>query len=328
MKILVTGGAGFIGSNFVRYMLDEYPDVRIVNYDKLTYAGNLENLADVEDDPRYEFVRGDICDPQALTEAMEGCDAVVNFAAESHVDRSITGPAEFIQTNVFGTQVILEAVKKLKVERLLHISTDEVYGSIEKGSFKEIDRLSPSSPYSASKASADLLCNAYFVTFGVPVIISRSSNNFGPYQYPEKIIPLFVTNALEGKALPVYGDGLNVRDWTYVEDNCAALDLILREGKPGEIYNVGAGNEVPNIELTRRILEVLGKDENLIEYVADRPGHDRRYSIDSSKVRALGWAPKLDFEEALRLTVEWYRDNETWWRKLKARSEVGRKASV
>lgn len=328
MKILVTGGAGFIGSNFVRYMLDEYPDVRIVNYDKLTYAGNLENLADVEDDPRYEFVRGDICDPQALTEAMEGCDAVVNFAAESHVDRSITGPAEFIQTNVFGTQVILEAVKKLKVERLLHISTDEVYGSIEKGSFKEIDRLSPSSPYSASKASADLLCNAYFVTFGVPVIISRSSNNFGPYQYPEKIIPIFVTNALEGKALPVYGDGLNVRDWTYVEDNCAALDLILREGKPGEIYNVGAGNEVPNIELTRRILEVLGKDENLIEYVADRPGHDRRYSIDSSKVRALGWAPKLDFEEALRLTVEWYRDNETWWRKLKARSEVGRKASV
>lgn len=328
MKIMVTGGAGFIGSNFIRYMLDEHPDVRIVNYDKLTYAGNLENLADVEDDPRYEFVRGDICDPQAVADAMKGCDAVVNFAAESHVDRSITGPAEFIATNVFGTQVILEAVKKLKVERFLHISTDEVYGSIGEGSFKETDRLNPSSPYSASKASADLLCNAYFVTFGVPVIISRSSNNFGPYQYPEKIIPLFVTNALEGKALPVYGDGLNVRDWTYVEDNCAALDLILREGKPGEIYNVGSGNEVPNIELTRRILKVLGKDENLIEYVADRPGHDRRYSIDSSKVRALGWTPKRDFEEALKLTVEWYRDNEDWWRKLKAQSEVGRKASV
>lgn len=328
MKILVTGGAGFIGSNFIRFMLAEHADVRIVNYDKLTYAGNLENLADLEGDPRYDFVRGDICDPRAVMEAMEGCDAVVNFAAESHVDRSITGPAEFIATNVFGTQVILEAVKKLKVERLLHISTDEVYGSIEKGSFKETDRLSPSSPYSASKASADLLCNAYFVTFGVPVIISRSSNNFGPYQYPEKIIPLFVTNALDGKALPVYGDGLNVRDWTYVEDNCAALDLILREGKPGEIYNVGAGNEVPNIELTRRILKVLGKGESLIEYVADRPGHDRRYSIDSSKVRALGWAPKRDFEEALRLTVEWYRDNEGWWRKLKARAEAGPKASV
>ncbi len=324
MRILVTGGAGFIGSNFIRYVLGKYPNVRVVNYDKLTYAGNLENLADVEGDARYEFIRGDICDSKAVLEAMEGCDAVVNFAAESHVDRSITGPAEFIETNVCGTQVILDAVKKLKVERLLHISTDEVYGSIEAGSFKETDRLNPSSPYSASKAAADLLCNSYFVTFGVPVIVSRSSNNFGPYQFPEKIIPLFVTNALEDIPVPVYGDGLNVRDWTYVEDNCAALDAILREGKPGEVYNVGAGNEVSNLELTRRILDILGKDESLIRYVADRPGHDRRYSIDSSKVRALGWAPRLDFDEALRLTVEWYRDNEGWWRKLKGRAMAER----
>ncbi len=324
MRILVTGGAGFIGSNFIRYVLGKYPNVRVVNYDKLTYAGNLENLADVEGDARYEFIRGDICDSKAVLEAMEGCDAVVNFAAESHVDRSITGPAEFIETNVCGTQVILDAVKKLKVERLLHISKDEVYGSIEAGSFKETDRLNPSSPYSASKAAADLLCNSYFVTFGVPVIVSRSSNNFGPYQFPEKIIPLFVTNALEDIPVPVYGDGLNVRDWTYVEDNCAALDAILREGKPGEVYNVGAGNEVSNLELTRRILDILGKDESLIRYVADRPGHDRRYSIDSSKVRALGWAPRLDFDEALRLTVEWYRDNEGWWRKLKGRAMAER----
>lgn len=322
MKILVTGGAGFIGSNFVRYVLAKHPGDEIVNFDKLTYAGNLESLADVESNPRYSFVQGDICDPAAVLAAMDGVDAVVNFAAESHVDRSITGAAEFVRTNVLGTQVILEAVKELKIERLLHISTDEVYGSIKEGSFKEGDRLEPSSPYSASKASADLLCHAYHTTFDLPVIVSRSANNFGPYQFPEKIIPLFVTNTLEGRNVPVYGDGMNVRDWTYVIDNCAALDLILREGKVGEMYNVGAGNEVPNIELTKRILALLGKDESMITYVADRLGHDRRYSIDSSKVRALGWEPEHGFEEALRLTVEWYQSNESWWRKLKPAQTV------
>ncbi|MHB0977110.1 MAG: dTDP-glucose 4,6-dehydratase [Candidatus Aquicultorales bacterium] len=317
MQLFITGGAGFIGSNFIHYILGKHSSDTVINFDKLTYAGNLDNLKGIEDDPRYTFVQGDVCDSRAVVEAMEGADAVVNFAAESHVDRSITGPAAFVETNVSGTQVILDAVRQLKVERLLHISTDEVYGSIEKGSFKEGDRLEPSSPYSASKAAADLLCRSYFTTFKTPVLVSRSANNFGPYQYPEKMIPLFVTNLLEGKPVPVYGDGLNVRDWTYVEDNCAGLDLVLRRGTPGEIYNIGAGNELPNIELTKKILGLLGKDDSFITYVEDRPGHDRRYSIDSSKVRSLGWSPAHGFEEALRMTIDWYKENEWWWRKLK-----------
>lgn len=317
MKLLVTGGAGFIGSNFVRYMLAEHPDYEIINFDKLTYAGNLKNLRDIENNPRYRFVKGDICDPAAVMAAVKGCDAVVNFAAESHVDRSIDSAKEFLNTNVLGTEVVLEAVRDLGIPRLLHISTDEVYGSTEKGSFKETDSLEPSSPYSASKASADLLCLAHRTTFGTPVLITRSSNNFGPYQYPEKLIPLFSTNMLEDISVPLYGDGKNVRDWCFVEDNCRGLDVVLHNGAIGEIYNIGAGNELSNIDITKGILEHLNKPESLVNYVTDRLGHDRRYSIETKKARALGWAPKYDFKEALALTIDWYSNNEWWWRPLK-----------
>jgi dTDP-glucose 4,6-dehydratase len=298
-------------------MLKEHSDYEIINFDKLTYAGNQNNLKDIEGSPRYEFIQGDICNSADVLTAMKGCDAVVNFAAESHVDRSISSAKEFLTTNILGTQVILEAVRDLNIPRLLHISTDEVYGSTEKGSFKETDPLEPSSPYSASKASADLLCFAHLTTFGTPVLITRSSNNFGPYQYPEKLIPLFSTNLLEDIPVPVYGDGKNIRDWCFVEDNCRGLDIVLHNGNIGEIYNIGAGNELSNLDITKSILSHLSKPESLIEYVEDRLGHDRRYSIETKKAQSLGWAPKYDFQEALGLTIDWFRNNEWWWRPLK-----------
>jgi dTDP-glucose 4,6-dehydratase len=317
LKILVTGGAGFIGSNFIRLILDKYPDYEVVNLDKLTYAGNLDNLKEIEGDERYSFIHGDICDEATVEKAFAGVDAVVNFAAESHVDRSIGGPADFIQTDVFGTQVLLEASRRHEVERYLQISTDEVYGSTVESSFKETDPLEPSSPYSASKAGGDMQVIAYHTTFDVPTLITRSSNNFGPYQHPEKLIPLFTTNAMEDRELPLYGSGTNVRDWIYVTDNCEGIDVVLHKGKVGEIYNIGGGNEHDNITITKTILDILGKPKELIKTVADRLGHDFRYSIDCSKARALGWKPALDFEQALTKTVEWYVDNRWWWEKIK-----------
>jgi dTDP-glucose 4,6-dehydratase len=320
MKVMVSGGAGFIGSNFIHYLLKKYEDVEIVNYDKLTYAGNLDNLRDVEKDPRYKFVKGDICDAQLVKDVIkkQGVNQIVNFAAESHVDRSITTPEVFINTDIFGSFTLLEACRRFDVEKYIQISTDEVYGSIEKGSFKETDPLNPSSPYSASKASADLLVNSYFVTYGLPVCITRSSNNFGPYQYPEKLIPLFIIKALHDESLPVYGDGLNVRDWLYVEDNCRAIDIIRVKGKNGEIYNIGADNEHTNIEITNIILKELGKSKSLIKHVEDRPGHDRRYSIDSYKIKTIGWSPSKsqDFENSMKVTILWYDDNKWWWKLL------------
>jgi dTDP-glucose 4,6-dehydratase len=318
VRIVVTGGAGFIGSNFVRYMLARHDDVHIVTLDKLTYAGNLANLRDVEHDSRHRFVKGDICDPAVVRATLQDADAVVNFAAETHVDRSISDPQDFIRTDVLGTQTLLEAVRELGIGRYLQISTDEVYGSIEQGSFTESSPLCPSSPYSASKAGADMVVLSYVTTFGTPALITRSSNNYGPWQYPEKIVPLFVTNAIDNQPLPVYGDGLNVRDWLFVDDNCAGIDLVLRRGEPGEVYNIGGGHEVPNIELTREILRLLGKHETLVRWVTDRPGHDRRYSVDCSKLRALGWAPQASFAQGLARTVAWYQDNEQWWRPIKS----------
>lgn len=321
MKLLVTGGCGFIGSNFIRLVFKEHPGISITNLDKLTYAGNPENLRDVEGAFDYSFVRGDICD-EALVGALveEGFDAVVNFAAESHVDRSITGPAEFIKTDVFGTFTLLEACRRSGVGRYLQVSTDEVYGSIEDGSFTEESQLAPNSPYSASKAGGDLLVRAYHRTYGMPVLITRSSNNFGPYQYPEKLMPLFITNAMQDIRLPLYGDGMNVRDWLFVTDNCAAIDLVLREGEPGEVYNIGGGQERTNVEITRGILAALGKPDSLIEYVQDRPGHDRRYSLDFGKLAALGYRPREDFENMLTETVRWYVENRAWWEPLRASS--------
>ena len=318
MRIVVTGGAGFIGSNFVRHVLREHADDEVVVLDKLTYAGNLENLRGVEDDPRYTFVRGDICDAAVVGEALRGADAVVNFAAETHVDRSISGPQDFISTDVLGTHTLLEAVRRLEVPRYLQISTDEVYGSIEEGAFTEESDLDPSSPYSASKAGADLLVLAYHRTFGTPVLITRSSNNYGPYQYPEKVVPLFVTNLLDGQPVPLYGDGRNVRDWIYVDDNCRGIDLVLREGADGEVYNLGGGNEVANIELTRTVLTELGLGDDMIRWVRDRAGHDRRYSLDCAKARGLGWEPSTSFERGMALTVGWYRSHEEWWRPIKS----------
>jgi dTDP-glucose 4,6-dehydratase len=317
MKILVTGGAGFIGSNYVRHVLTAHPGDSVVNLDKLTYAGNLENLRDVERDSRYSFVHADICDGARVREAMRGVDAVVHFAAETHVDRSNRGADDFLRTNVTGTFTLLEAARELGVGRFLAVSTDEVYGSIAEGAARETDPLNPSNPYSASKAAADLLVRAYWTTHRLPVLITRSSNNFGPHQYPEKVIPLFVTNALGGQPLPLYGDGRNVRDWLYVLDNCAAIDLVLRRGRDGEIYNIGGSTEVENIALTRRILSLLGRPESLIQPVTDRPGHDRRYALDSGKVKTLGWTPATTFDAALAATVEWYRGHESWWRPIK-----------
>ena len=333
MKILVTGGAGFIGSNFIRQTLTSQPDVRITNYDKLTYAGNLESLKDVAEDPRYAFVRGDINDAELLEEVLPGHDAVVNFAAESHVDRSITASRDFIEANVQGANTIFNVAMRLEIPKFLHISTDETYGSIpEPDSFKEGDALEPNSPYSASKASADLLARAYRVTFGYPITVTRTANNFGPFHFPEKVIPLFVSNLIDGKKVPLYGDGRNVRDWTYVLDNAAAQWLVLTEGTPGEIYNVGAGNEMSNKELTYAILERFGytgaqADEH-IEFVADRPGHDLRYSVDTAKVRELGWKPQHSFSEALDATIAWYRANEWWWRPLKEQGASERQGLV
>jgi dTDP-glucose 4,6-dehydratase len=318
VRIVVTGGAGFIGSNFIRLLLSTHSDDRVVNLDKLTYAGNPANLTDVERDPRYTFVKGDICDGGLVRDVLRGADAVVNMAAESHVDRSLIEPDAFIKTDVFGVWTLLEAVRELKVPRLLHISTDEVYGSVERGSSREADPLRPSNPYSASKAGGDHLVQAYWNTHRVPSLITRSSNNFGPYQYPEKVIPLFITNALEDQPLPLYGDGKNVRDWLYVLDNCAAIDLVLRQGKDGEVYNIGGGHEVENIVLAREILRLSGKPETLIQPVRDRPGHDRRYSLDSRKVHQLGWTPRHPFGRALEATVAWYREHEAWWKPIKS----------
>lgn len=316
MKLFVTGGAGFIGSNYVHHVLETTDDTVTV-FDALTYAGNLNNLRDVIDDPRVAFVQGDIGDRDAVAAAMAGHDAVVHFAAESHVDRSIVDPDAFVRTNCDGTNVVCDVARIIEVDRFVHISTDEVYGSIEEGSFTETDRLGPRSPYSASKAGSDLIALAYHETYGLPVIVTRSSNNFGPYQYPEKVIPLFVTNLLEGGNVPLYGDGLNVRDWCYVADNCAGVDLVLRSGVIGEIYNIGAGNECTNAELTHAILALCGAGDERIDYVTDRLGHDRRYSIDCTKVRDLGWEPKRNFSEALEDTVAWYTDNRWWWEPLR-----------
>lgn len=319
MRLLVTGGLGFIGSNFIRQMLEGHPEHSIVNLDKVTYAGNPENLRDIAGDPRYTFIRGDICDQDLVGSVFREhqIDAVVHFAAESHVDRSIEDASVFVRTNVLGTHVLLEEALGCGVERFVHVSTDEVYGSIRSGSFREIDNLNPSSPYSASKAASDLLARSYYITHDLPVIVTRCTNNFGPYQYPEKLIPLFVTNLLDGKKVPVYGTGKNVRDWIYVLDHCRALDFVLRHGEPGEIYNIGGDNEKSNLEITEGILRVLGKDGSMIEYVRDRPGHDWRYSLDSSKLRSMGWKPEFDFETALQATVEWYVENAWWWRPLK-----------
>ena len=318
MRLLVTGGAGFIGSNFIRHVLRAHPDDSVVNVDKLTYAGNLANLTDIAEDPRYRFVRGDIGDAKLVRDLLRDVDAVINFAAESHVDRSLLDPAAFLRTDVFGVFTLLEAVRDLHIQRFVHISTDEVYGSIAHGSSRETDPVRPSNPYSASKAGADLLALAYFQTHRVPIVITRSSNNFGPYQYPEKVVPLFITNALEDAPLPLYGDGRNVRDWLYVLDNCEGIDLVLRKGGDGQIYNIGGGHEVENLVLTRQILRLTGRPETLIRPVKDRPGHDRRYSLDCTKMRQLGWAPRHAFADALEATVRWYRERTDWWRPLKS----------
>ena len=318
-NLLITGGAGFIGSNFVRYILTQYPDYRVVVFDKLTYAGNLDNLRDVENHPRYAFIRGDICDASAVERALREhtIDTIVNFAAETHVDRSIMNADAFIQTDVYGTYVLLEAAKKFGL-RYHQVGTDEVYGWVEQGRSREDDRLLPRSPYAASKAGADLLIHAYVITHQVAATMTRGANNIGPYQYPEKVVPLFVTNAIDDKPLPLYCDGKQVRDYQFVLDHCEAIDLVLHHGKIGEFYNVGTGEETENIVMARMILRLLGKSESLIQPVADRPGHDRRYALDVTKLCALGWEPAHNFEEALHKTVQWYVENEWWWRKLKS----------
>lgn len=323
MKILVTGGCGFIGSNFIRYFIKNYPKYFILNVDKLTYAGNLENLADLSGSSRYHFVRADIAEaPQMEALIRDGVDAIVNFAAESHVDRSIEDPSAFMKTNIFGTFVLLEGVRKVFPERqirFLHISTDEVYGSLgETGAFTEQTSLAPNSPYSASKTAADMLVRAYHHTYELHTIITRCSNNFGPYQFPEKLIPLMISNAIEDKALPIYGDGMHVRDWIYVEDHCRALDRVLHHGKEGEVYNIGGRSEMPNLQVAKTILDRLEKPHSLIRYVKDRPGHDRRYAMDISKIeRDLGWKPSVSFGEGISHTIEWYQAHEEWWRKIK-----------
>lgn len=327
MRVLVTGGAGFIGSHFVRELLaDSYPGLASIEgvtvYDKLTYAGNLENLVSVSDDPRYTFVQGDICDGNLLNRVLPGHDLVVNFAAETHVDRSIHGPQDFVITNVVGTQTVLDACLRNNIERVVHIGTDEVYGSIDKGSWTENEPLLPNSPYSAAKAAAELLVRSYFVTYGLNVSSTRCSNNYGPYQFPEKVIPLFVTNLIDGKKVPLYGDGLNIRDWLHVDDHCRGIALVAEKGEPGHSYNIGGGLELNNKELTEQVLAVMGVDWSMVEPVADRKGHDRRYSVNDSKLRMLGYTPQHQFADGLAETVQWYQDNEAWWRPLQAKAVI------
>jgi len=318
MRILITGGAGFMGSNAVKYFLKNYPDVQIVNLDKLTYAGNLENLKKVENDSRYKFIKGDIADEKLVDEVVKDIDVIINYAAETHVDRSILDPKAFITTDVLGTYALLEAAKKYNIKKYIQISTDEVFGSIQDGKFREDSPFEPNSPYAASKAGGDHLCRAYYKTYGVPVIVTHSCNFFGPYQYPEKLIPLFITNLLENKKVPVYGDGQQIREWIFTEDHCRAIDAILHKGEIGEVYNIGTGNEIPNIEITKILLKELGQDESSIDYVKDRPGHDRRYAIDSTKLRKLGWKPDVNFEQGIKQTVDWYKQNEQWWKRIKS----------
>ena len=321
MKILVTGGAGFIGSNFIRYIFQKYPNYNVINFDAETYAGNRDNLKDIAKSPNYTFVKGDIADAQKVRQALAGVDIVVNFAAESHVDRSILDPSPFILTNVVGTHILLDAALDAKIKRFHHISTDEVFGALildSREKFNEETPCRPNSPYAASKAASDHLVCVYHKTYRLPITISNCSNNFGPYQFPEKLISLAITNILEGKKVPIYGDGLYVRDWLYVEDHCRAIDLVLSKGKVGETYCIGDGNDIPNIEVIRKILGILKMDEGMLETVADRPGHDRRYAINPAKIKKeLGWQAEYSFDEALRLTIEWYRQNEAWWKKLK-----------
>lgn len=320
-KMLVTGGAGFIGSNFIIYMLQKYPELEIVNMDALTYAGNLENLSSVQNHPHYSFTATNITDAEAVESwFQQGIDIVVNFAAESHVDRSILEPDIFVKTNVLGTQVLLDAARKHGVTKFVQVSTDEVYGTLgDTGLFTEETPLAPNSPYSASKAGGDLMVRAYYETFGLPVNITRCSNNYGPYQFPEKLIPLMISRALNEQPLPVYGDGLNIRDWLYVEDHCSAIDLVIHQGKPGEVYNIGGNNERTNLHIVRTILEELGKPESLITHVQDRPGHDRRYGIDPTKItRELGWKPKYDFESGIKETIQWYLDHKDWWARIQS----------
>jgi len=314
LKILVTGGAGFIGSNFIKYVLKRYQDFEIINFDALTYAGNLKNLFEVQNNPRYKFIKGDITDFNLINSLVKECHYIINFAAETHVDRSIENPDIFIKTNVLGTQTLLNSVRKNNIKKYIQISTDEVYGSIEgTGKFTESSILSPSSPYSASKAAGDLLTIANFITFNLPVIVTRCSNNYGPNQFPEKFLPLMILNIMKDKKIPIYGDGLNVRDWIHVEDHCTAIMEVLLNGKIGEIYNIGANKELKNIELAKIVLRIMNKSEDLIEFVPDRPGHDRRYAIDSTKIsRALGWKPKISFEDGLKKTIEWYQNNQDW----------------
>lgn len=321
MKILVTGGAGFIGSCFIRHVLKKHPNYKIINLDALTYAGNIENLDDLKDNSNYKFVHGNICDKKLMRELISEVDCVVNFAAESHVDRSITGPEIFIETNVQGTLNLLQASKEVGIERYLQVSTDEVYGSLGKtGFFYETTPIAPNSPYSASKASADLLVRAYWETYKLPVLNTRCSNNYGPYQYPEKLIPFFISQLLKGEKVPVYGDGLNVRDWLYVYDHCEAIDIVLHKGKLGEVYNIGGHNEKTNLEITHLILNAMGKDESSIKYVDDRLGHDRRYAISNDKITAeLGWKPSLTFEEGIKITIDWYLNNQDWIKKIESK---------
>jgi dTDP-glucose 4,6-dehydratase len=318
VKVLVTGGAGFIGSNFVRHAITTHPDWQVTTLDKLTYAGRLENLQDVIDHPRHRFVRGDVADEAVAAPLVKASEIVVHFAAETHVDRSLLSAGVFITTDVFGTFVLLEAAREAPgLRRFIQISTDEVYGSVAEGSSRETDELRPRNPYSASKAAADRLAYSYWATYNVPVVITRASNNYGPFHFPEKVIPLFITNAIDNLPVPLYGDGLQERDWLHVTDHCRAVDMLIDAGQSGEVYNVGGGNHVRNLDLTRRILELVGKPESLIQPVVDRPGHDRRYSLDTSKLQSLGWRPEVSFDAGLHDTVAWYRQNESWWRPIK-----------